>query len=60
MSEKRWVLKTSRREIEMYWKEKKVHWGVRMRSKLRKLDKCRMASNMGPGVFSTMGQQALM
>jgi hypothetical protein len=38
----------------------KVHWGVRMRSKLRKLAKCRMASNMGPGVFSTMGQQALM
>jgi hypothetical protein len=28
-----------------------VQWGARMRSKLGKLDKCRMTSNMGQGVF---------
>jgi hypothetical protein len=34
-------------EIEMYWKERMVHWGVRMTSNLEKLDECRMTSNMG-------------
>jgi hypothetical protein len=36
-----------RREIEMYWKEKMVHWDAMMSSKLGKLDVCRMPSNMG-------------
>lgn len=41
--------KTSRRgiQIEIYWKERKVHWDVRMTSKLGKLNECRMTSNMG-------------
>jgi hypothetical protein len=33
-------------EIEMYWKERMVHWGVRMTSNLEKLDECRMTSNL--------------
>jgi hypothetical protein len=39
--------KTRRKEIEMYWEERKLHWKVRMTSILGKLKKAKVTSILG-------------
>jgi hypothetical protein len=42
-----WVHKKWRVDIEMYWKERKVHWDARMTGKLGEMKECRMTSKLG-------------
>jgi hypothetical protein len=44
------------REMEIYWKETKVHWDARIPSKLEKLDECRMPNNMGPREYVSINE----